>query len=1753
MPDIFDAVAPEKDVFDRISPADIFDRVAPRDVFDELPDISPVERNSRIDAGLDFFNRTHPQPEQGPGLEQVDSLAPATPQPATPPPIPPELGPTPARPNTLENAVSGIGEPLEEPPGITPRMESPENLSPLEVLRKGTSMPAPRLSDSEAATLMPPWLAPHVAGVQRSMADFVDFATSPAGIATTLTGGAASVDAVAGRLVSKATASAFALDMAQNLPDQFDAAVSAIQRGDKAEATRAMVNGAAALLMIGHAAKVNAPVGIHPETVPKGPESVSDVSGHGMQSRQSERLPEPAQQPNPAGPDVTAALIDELQGGMRKNQIVRPSGNPFETLPEAKPETPAETPGDIVRKAVEEQPLTKPVLAMDVPRAEDAIVEKLATHGDVAIGEFTWEGIRKVLNLPLDSDVKPFVDAGILKKEFGKGYEFSDRIQKKWIQRTGAGAIDVETVPQEKPPQAVTGVETPGTRETLPSAGESTEARPAQPSGEKTPSPRKLFYLRERSDGVPDILDDIQDLGGIKPPGESAGGEYDGYKEAMRGPAKLLAKNAALHGPDTLIEELHSRGYQRINTPDDLWNAIKSASNDRMKLAATGGGHEAQTERFWNAINDPKNKSGLVKLSVQELHVGDKFRVRGPGISHEELTVTNLDPENGTVQVKDGPKLGAQDIPDGAEIWVKRGSHQRRGSVLREEPPLFGKPESIEEQKAREALEAKRKQEQAQREEIAKRQAKPLIGKQGDIGQKDMFGGGDLFSEEATPEALDRNALHFYGRAFDELSEAQQGAISEAVTGEHPPVQGREQVAAAPRRESSVGREPVQAVELPESERPSSEVQRAGPTAAPQKLTLPAKKLLPGDRIQIEGRDLRVDSVTEHQLKNKRWLRVSLPDDPSKWREIQVAADERYSAVRGAQEAPIERRGPLGGNLSTFGLFDPEAYRPALEALSDRGQMLFRWGDKQREKVLARYRRGDTRNFISRTKDGSDSVSKLMGQRGANIILHELNRSFDVKPEDVHGERSQLREMALTMRIESGGEKSALQEMRYRLTEAKAEGVNLVWKRKALKAIDFAEQHWDKLESAAREYQRLTDAENAFENANGIKTLYRKGGYVFHAQDVDESFGMPSTGQAQEAAGAPAPFRHIRDYQTYAEAIANGVNPVSLNAIDLLQKRLELGQRLIRYGDWADEFQKLTDPHTKQPIAVPPEVRTRADGTEDMTAPAGYQLVHFAGRDFALHNGYAGLFGDLTKPSWMQGTEFRQNVMKTFSGMKHATLLLDTYHMARLAFWNSMTRLGLPTYARGVTILDNTTPELQKMIANGEIPREWGEQLVQRKQVLERMVRQGLNVGSVGDNLYTDFLQNIPGIGPFNKWLFGKYQRGAMAEVALIEHDRQKQMFPDLDDNQLAARVAKDVNTRFGNLQSQSWIKSRTGQDLARIIFLAPQWNESLIRAELGALRQLAAAPGQSFRAGRPAMGALARGVGTAMLGIFIGNQLINMATRGFPTWENPEEEAGSKISAYIPDLLGGPGFFLNPMSVPMEITNLLWRGSERHGGDLTLALRDFAAGRFSGLAKGVWTAMTGYTPMGQPVKGGWDRVGQSVAQALPLPIAGGPVVRAVAQAATGENREKYPGEIQKQAMQSFGVKTEAAPDAQRRMYDLAAKFKQSKGITEPPTREMSFYGDLTSAVKTGNMKAAGEALDKILTLAKGNGEPHTLDDVEKYYRQYPQRTFTNNKSMEGAFKRTLNPEQLRVYNQAVKDRQNIAATVQRLTAERRR
>jgi hypothetical protein len=303
--------------------------------------------------------------------------------------------------------------------------------------------------------------------------------------------------------------------------------------------------------------------------------------------------------------------------------------------------------------------------------------------------------------------------------------------------------------------------------EKFPFTPEPTPTPPKVPPG-KT-NIKRAFMIHPRPDGVRDILDIIQDLGGIRPPGEGAGGEYDGWADAMTGPAKLLARKDSAHSPDTIIRELRDAGYKELASPNELWPEIKRAVAQREELKAGGGGAEAKHDRFWDAVNDPQNKKGLEQINMQSLNVGDKFTIRGEGIKDGELEVINIDPDTMDIQVRGGSELGIQDIPDGADLWIKKGSIKRGGGGGEgQKPPepakpaapdfSLDKPESVEEQKARLAREAAaRKQKEA--EEAAKAKAAAgLKGNTGDLGQADALdpNKNDLFSPkpgQKPPEA----------------------------------------------------------------------------------------------------------------------------------------------------------------------------------------------------------------------------------------------------------------------------------------------------------------------------------------------------------------------------------------------------------------------------------------------------------------------------------------------------------------------------------------------------------------------------------------------------------------------------------------------------------------------------------------------------------------------------------------------------------------------------------------------------------------------------------------------------------------------------------------------------------------------------------------------------------------------------------------------------------------------------------------
>ncbi len=898
------------------------------------------------------------------------------------------------------------------------------------------------------------------------------------------------------------------------------------------------------------------------------------------------------------------------------------------------------------------------------------------------------------------------------------------------------------------------------------------------------------------------------------------------------------------------------------------------------------------------------------------------------------------------------------------------------------------------------------------------------------------------------------------------------------------------------------------------------------------------------DRIRAALSDPEVQRVV--QL-DRQWEQLRGEIEKMPKRLLNAMAAELYpkrgTTIPGDMDAPSEwLQSRLGTNSP---ITDPEdivtstdRLRHTLGNLPDALREAWTGAGKLSGGVRAKLATYPNRDVISYLKDAADNKAAILSHQAANVVLHELNRAFGTPI----ATRNLLRENALTFAIESGN----LQGLELaKLTIETSPHARGRWAKDALHAIGYAERHWDRLQPIVNLYSRMTDAEVATENASGLKVLSRSHGYVFHLQDVLQNWAhLDITGGG--GGGAPSPFRQIRDLATYADAIAAGVNPKTLNAVDLLQRRIALGRKLINYRAWQEQLKDLIDPATDLPVGADVTIRIHPqDQSTRETVPAGYDLVRFAGQPYAIHKAYAGIFNALTSDSPWRQTAGWNVLMKSATTAKSMMLMFDTFHLGRLAYWNSMTRgkmlPGNPfSHTGGLTLLETTAADLRKMKENGELTEEQADQLIGQKGDLQRLLNAGLNVGGVGDNIYADWIQHLPLIGQFNRWLFEKYQRGAMAEVALIELARQTQAHPEMSPEAVARQVAKAVNIRFGNLNAQAWVSSKHAQDFMRLLFLAPQWNESLIRAEFEAAKDAGQFAGDLPK-GNFRLGTMGRALAMALIGQFIANQIINYFTRGHPTWDNPEEGFGAKVSAWIPDVIGnGPGFFLNPMTLPMEISHLILKGHERTG-RWDESLIEAGRSRLSSPGRFADTFVRGRNNQGESATGLGSRLGMAAMEAMPLPIGANAPMRMIGSAVTGETQEQYPGQFQRQGMQSFGIKPDSAPSAEQRVRRLAREYNQAHGIPDPGQFDTPFAA-LDAALKVGNLTRARAELADLLTT-------RTKKSIQERYDSRTNGRFTGKADRETAFMRTLTPEQRHQYDLALAERKAQQRAVDALLA----
>lgn len=787
---------------------------------------------------------------------------------------------------------------------------------------------------------------------------------------------------------------------------------------------------------------------------------------------------------------------------------------------------------------------------------------------------------------------------------------------------------------------------------------------------------------------------------------------------------------------------------------------------------------------------------------------------------------------------------------------------------------------------------------------------------------------------------------------------------------------------------------------------------------------------------------------------------------------------------------------------------------------------------KTRNTIVNTFKRKPAKESIAYMRDAGDNAANIVAKQQSNEIANDLKREFN-KQKDQAAE-------ALSFVIEAKGDPAELANMKQKIENSP--DASPAWQKKSLAAIDFAQKNFSRFDPMVQKYEQIGLQQVVEENANGIDTPVREG-YVPHYQDLEEQelFGGAGTASATG-------FRKMRTYDTFADSIANGVDPKSINAVDLLQKRLSSGQKSINYRSWIDSLKATIDPVSGDPIATKISIVKRPDGSSYTQIPRGYKVETLAGQSVAIKNGYEGILSALNDPSAWRG-KGGQIIQKIGGTGKAITLGLDTYHLGRIAIWQSLIKslgiktfqLPFPSYKKGVTLLDQSIPELQKMIANGEIPKAWAKGLMENKRLLNLSVKTGYNIGGISDALHQDWVHKIPAIGSFNSWLFNQFQRGAMAETWLLEFQRYRSAYPELSETDVARKVSKDLNTRFGNLGRQGILKSKTMQDTARFLFLAPQWNEGLIRTELGAMGQTGKALVDAATGKRFFAGILARSVGGMVVAQFIANQLINYGTRGIPTWENPEEGFGEKISAWIPDFWGGPGFFLNPMSLAMETTNLLMKGYERTGDAVDTAMNYFRS-RSSVPMRPVWDAVTNKDVLGTYYAPGEKWKGM-LKDSIPMPIAGGAIYSAAKEGITGEANQQFAGQYQKQLFSTFGVKLEQAPSDESRLFTLAHHYKLENDIPDRTAGYSYPYKELNHALMIGNVTNARKAMTELL-------KTKPVNEIKEYYKKYPTMKLLQSNAQMKEFMDTLTDEQRETYDRAKDKRKETSQAALEILAD---
>lgn len=716
--------------------------------------------------------------------------------------------------------------------------------------------------------------------------------------------------------------------------------------------------------------------------------------------------------------------------------------------------------------------------------------------------------------------------------------------------------------------------------------------------------------------------------------------------------------------------------------------------------------------------------------------------------------------------------------------------------------------------------------------------------------------------------------------------------------------------------------------------------------------------------------------------------------------------------------------------------------------------------------------------------------------------------------------------------------------------------------RNLLKELDFAEAHWNDpvLRETAARASRAFREQIDFERGKGFD-ITQKPGYDPHRYDAalwnGESFLFQLTSYERKILGKK--FRESQLFPSYYHAGAAGPYlAVTRDVASLVNHRIRQGQNLVLQDAWKESLRNVRLPDGR-PLAIDPVAGAHRKW---LSPKADYQVVPGANH-LAIQDEYVPLIRQLTDPSHIELFGPSRALLHASQVLKHSILVGDFFHLGRMIYYAMATMGTKAGYKSGWTVLDIAPRDVPEAIAKGIIrqkdadwantPVPFGRGTITRRQLATKFYEQmGANLGRVQDALYKDLLTETsptagalrrgvtraidPSIGRYNRFLFDQLTRGFMAEANVREFERQMRANPNASPHRLMLDIARDVNNFFGNIGRQGWFKSKTMQDINRMLFLAPQWVEGLLKKELVAYGRLSGVTqAAGLRRGPTALGMTGTAIGRGMLFMVAITQLLNLISRRQPTWQNPEKE--HRFDAWIPGWgADSEGFWLSPLAIYNEVSHDVYRlaNTKRNFAE---ALSQIAANKEQPVTRALLVGATGFTPMGQKITTTAGRAREMGKAVVPVPISFGKIGQfAGSKLAPGLVPPPPPQAVPRQLAATLGVKIEPAETAIQRVAKIAKDFMDREGLTKETgwqqiQTDEPGYSKLRAAIRSGDWKGARRNLD---ALRKTRSDT----DIMRAMKLWAKRGFTGSLKNEGQFRNQLSTAEEDLYDKAIEQKQ---------------